>query len=195
MKSGKKYLLLRFDRCHVLEWESVGVGVGGGVGDGVHGVVAEVGSRIDQVVVVQVVVGHVVAVHQGSLHLWHTVTLGSRSLHLRQTSGLHILENNVKFFLRLHNVLSVGNVGIGNLRSLDVVVDGGQHGVVPGLGGSEGGHEVRPRLLDLHCVLHRESCSHGQAEDQFVHVAGGEEREYQGVPGSTKEYQGVPRST
>ena len=150
MKSGKKYLLLRFDRCHVLEWESVGVGVGGGVvdgmkasvGDGVHGVVGEVGSRIDQVVVVQVVVGHVVAVHQGSLHLWHTVTLGSRSLHLRQTSGLHILENNVKVFLRLHNVLSVGNVGIGNLRSLDVVVDGGQHGVVPRLGGSEGGHEV-----------------------------------------------------
>merc|ERR1712223_2252636 len=155
-----KYLLRSLS--DVLEW--VGVGVGGGVvevveagvGEGVEGVVGEVGGGMDQVVVVDVVVRKV-AVHHGSFNLHHSRGHRGGGLLVSQTTGLNILELQVESFLSLGHVLSVSQVGGGDLRSLDIVVDWGQHGVVSSLGSLEGAHEVSPGLHHLSSVLQGQS--------------------------------------
>merc|ERR1719510_587588 len=149
--------------------ESVVGEVSGGVesvvGKRVESVVGEVSGGVDQV--------RDVTVHHRSLNLQHCRSFRSyrsRSLLVSQTSGLNILELQKESVLSHGNILSVGQVGSGDLRSLDVIVDGGEHSMITSLRSVEGLHEGGLCFLDLDSIFEWQSGHSREAEDKFVHV-------------------------
>ena len=150
---------------------SMGIGSGDSDlgGDGVCG-----GNHV---VVGKVVVGHVVvgkgAVHSDGSHRSglddrRLSNLGGGGLHGLKATSLDIPEGRHESLLGLGDIHGVIKVGIGNLRSLNVIIDRHHVDVISGLDCLVDSGESLPGGLDLGGVLKGEGSHGGEADSKSL---------------------------
>ena len=160
---------------------TIGVGVRDSIGGGDMGIGSgdgDLGATVcggNQVVVGKVVVGHVVvgkgAVHSGSDRSGNLDTLlglGGGGLHGLEAASLNIPEGGHESLLSLSDVHGVIKVGIGNLRSLNVIVDRPQVDVISNIDCLVHGGESLLGGLDLGGVLEGEGGHGGEADSKSL---------------------------
>ena len=155
--------------------DSIGGGdMGIGSGDGDLGVDGVCGGN--QVVVGKVVVGHVV-VGKGAVHsdgsdrsgnLDRLSSLRGGGLHGLEAASLNIPEGGHESLLSLGDLHGVIKVGIGNLRSLNVIVDRPQVDVISNIDCLVHGGESLLGGLDLGGVLEGEGGHGGEADSKSL---------------------------